>query len=264
MLEPDAEVRHPRTTEGRAMSTNQRRRVRRALVTTAVAALAVAVSGGVATADRASAKYDPKIRPEDFGGPIDNPYFPLVPGTHWVYEADTPEGHEETVVDVTQDTKQIIGVDTVVVRDTVTLDGTVIEDTFDWYAQDRDGNVWYFGEDTTEFDNGVPGTTKGSFEAGVDGAQPGMVMLAHPKVGDRYRQEYSKGVAEDRARVLKVRGSATVPLGTFDNLVVTADLNPLEPGIVEHKYYAKGIGVVLEKGVKGSSERVELVEHTQA
>lgn len=209
-----------------------------------------------------SAEYDPRIDPADFSTTIDNPYLPLVPGAHWVYEGRTPDGLERIEVTVTDQTKTVMGVETVVVRDTVTLDGVVIEDTFDWFAQDADGNVWYFGEDTTEFEDGSPVNHKGAWEAGVDGALPGIAMLADPEVGDRYRQEYAEGVAEDRASVLSTTAMATVPFGSYDGVLKTRDVNPLDPGPVEHKLYAKGVGLVLERKVKGGGGRVELVAFT--
>ena len=223
----------------------------------------VGAGAGTRTPGGVSRDYEPKIRPADFGGPIDNPYFPLVPGARWVYDVSTPTGPERIVVEVTHDTKEVLGIDAVVVRDTVSKDGALVEDTFDWYAQDTAGNVWYLGEDTKEYENGVAVNTKGSWEAGVDGAQPGIVMKAHPRVGATYRQEFYKGEAEDRARVLSVSESASVSFGTFErDIVKTKDITPLQPGLVEHKYYARDIGVVLEIDVKGGSERVELVEHT--
>ncbi len=142
-----------------------------------------------------------------------------------------------TTTEVTRDTKKIMGVDTVVVHDTVTLDGKPSEDTFDWYAQDRDGNVWYFGEATKEFTDGKVDTS-GSFEAGVDGAFPGIVMPAHPHVGDKYRQEFAKGVAEDTGEVLSLNSSETAPLtGAGDNLLKIADSDLLDPTApAENKY----------------------------
>jgi hypothetical protein len=145
------------------------------------------------------------------------------------------------------------------VRDTVTEDGEVIEDTFDWFAQDRDGNVWYLGEDTKEFEDGELVSTEGSWEAGTKGAQPGIIMQASPQVGVGYRQEYFPGEAEDLAEVLRLDGKATVPFGSFEDLLVIEEWNPLEPKVIENKYYARGIGVVLEEQVKGGSERVELI-----
>ena len=202
----------------------------------------------------------PVIDPAAFSTTIDNPYLPLTPGTRTVYEADTADGKRRTTTEVTRDTKKVMGVDTVVVHDTVTLDGKVSEDTFDWYAQDRDGNVWYFGEKTKEFTDGKV-DTGGSFEAGVNGAFPGIVMLAHPQVGDKYRQEFAKGVAEDTGEILSLNGSETTPLtGPASNLLVTADANPLDPTApAESKYYARGIGLILTTERAGSAEREQAV-----
>lgn len=152
-----------------------------------------------------------------------------------------------------------MGVTTVVVRDTVRLDGEIIEDTFDWFAQHRDGSVWYFGEDTHEYEGGVPVNAAGAWEAGIDGAQPGIVMPAEPAVGDSYRQEFYEGEAEDEAEVLALGETVTVSFGTFDDTVKTADTTPLEPGVLEHKYYARGVGLVLEVNVNEDGTRTELV-----
>jgi hypothetical protein len=208
--------------------------------------------------------YAPAIDPADFVDVVDNPLLPLAPGSRWVYEGVTDEGTERIEVVVTDEHREVMGVSTVVVRDTATLDGEVIEDTYDWFAQDQDGNVWYFGEDTTAYEGGEPVDTEGSWEAGVDGALPGIVMLAHPAVGDAYRQEYLAGEAEDMGEVVRVGDAETVPFGAFDDLVVTEDWTPLEPDVVEEKYYAAGVGLVLEVGVTGGEERVELVEFTSA
>ena len=224
--------------------------------------LLAATAEAVAPED-ARAEYDPKIRPADFVDTVDNPYYPLAPGSRWVYENETPDGLERIVVEVIDARKRVLGVDMTVLHDTVTLDGVIIEDTFDWFAQDKRGNVWYFGEDTHEYENGVPVNSNGAWEAGIDGAKPGIIMQAHPRVGDVYRQEYSEGIAEDKAKVLSVTASADVPFGAFEGDVLkTKDWNPLEPGSAEHKLYARGVGTVLELSAKGGGERVELVEHT--
>jgi hypothetical protein len=204
--------------------------------------------------------YSPTIDPSAFSTTIDNPYFPLTPGTRTIYEAATPEGRQRTTTEVTRDTKKIMGVGTVVVHDTVSLDGKALEDTFDWYAQDRDGNVWYFGEATKEFANGTV-DTKGSFEAGIDGALPGIVMPGRPQIGDQYRQEYAKGVAEDTGEVLSLTGSETTRLtGSVKDLVVTKDLDLVDPaGPIENKYYARGIGPILTVHVTGPAERDEAI-----
>jgi len=206
--------------------------------------------------------YRKEIDPADFVDGVDNRYFPLTPGTTFVYEGETEDGTVRIEDYVTHETKQILGVTCVVVRDRVIEDGELVEETFDWYAQDKDGNVWYFGEDAKEYEAGVVVSTKGSWEAGVDGAMPGIIMEANPQVGDFYRQEYYKGEAEDMAEVLSLTESASVTYGSFDNLLMTREWTPLEPGVVEHDYYAPSVGLVLEVMVEGGSERVELVEIT--
>jgi hypothetical protein len=190
---------------------------------------------------------------------VNNPYFPLEPGAQWVYEGRTEDGLERTVVEVTNQTREVMGVTCLVVRDTVTLDGEVIEDTYDWFAQDADGAIWYFGEESSEYEDGEVVSTEGSWESGVDGAQPGIVMPAEPEVGDAYRQEYYPGEAEDQAEVLSVTEAVTVPVGSYDDVLMTEEINPLEPDVVERKYYAKGIGPIMTVQVKGGSEREELV-----
>jgi hypothetical protein len=229
--------------------------------------LATSCSSGSSSSSATEASkhaYAPRMRPADFGGPVDNPYFPLTPGSRWVYEGRKAEGNERTVVEVTRDAKTILGITAVVVHDTVTKDGNVKEDTFDWYAQDRRGNVWYLGEDTKEYENGAVVNTKGSWEAGVNGAQAGIIMQAKPKAGATYRQEYYKGQAEDFATVLGTTKSVKVPAGSYRDVLKTKDFTPLEPKLLEHKYYARGVGVVQEVTVKGGSGRVVLVEHTPA
>ncbi|MGH2756950.1 MAG: hypothetical protein ACRDI3_04090, partial [Actinomycetota bacterium] len=203
--------------------------------------------------------YRPHIDPADFVATIDNPYLPFEPGTTLFYEG-TSEGEKETdEVFVTHETKEILGVTCVVVRDIVRADGEITEKTFDWYAQDRFGNVWYFGEDSHEYENGKPINAAGSWEAGVDGALPGIVMLGDPQVGDRYRQEYYAGKAEDLGGILKLDASVTVPYGSFDSVLVTKDSTPLEPNVLEHKYYAPGVGLVMEQSMRGPKEAFELV-----
>lgn len=195
----------------------------------------------------------PTPNPADFVREIDNPYLPLTPGNAWRYEVtEGGEVTERIAVRVTDDTRVVAGVVTTVVHDEVTdASGDVIEDTYDWYAQDTRGNVWYFGEDTTAYDDGAP-STEGSWEAGVDGAQAGLVMPATPRVGDGFRQEFREGVAEDRAEVLSLEETR----GEWTDLVETLDTTPLEPGVEEHKFYANGLGLVLEEG---ETETVTLV-----
>ncbi len=196
----------------------------------------------------------------DVGKVIDNPWMPWPVGTQWTFVGETADGTEHTVVTVTDRTRVVDGVTTTVVRDVVHLDGKLLEDTDDWYAQDAAGNVWYFGEDTTEY-TGTKADTSGSWEAGVDGAEAGIAMPAHPAVGDHYRQEYYRGEAEDEADVLALDASASVPYGEMSGLLQTKDYTRLEPDADEHKFYAEGVGVVLEVGLH-EKDRTELVSMT--
>lgn len=198
--------------------------------------------------------YHPEVEAADFVVGIDNPYLPLLPGARWVYEHEEDGEVERTEVVVTDIEKEILGIDVTVVRDTVTLEGALVEDTLDWFAEDEDGNVWYLGEETAEYENGEVVSTEGSWEAGVDGAQPGIVMLADPERGDAYRQEYDAGNAEDMAEVVRVRRR--------DEVLVTREWTPLEPEVVEEKRYEPGVGLVLEIVKRGGRGRTELVEHS--
>jgi hypothetical protein len=201
------------------------------------------------------------LDPADFTTKIDNRYWPMRPGSRWVYrETDSEGARQRVVVTVTRRTKLIAnGIRARVVHDVVTEDGKPVEVTDDWYAQDRAGNIWYLGEDTTEYENGKPVSKEGSFEAGVDGAQPGVIMPARPRVGLRYRQEYYKGHAEDRARIFSLRERAEVPFRFFRRTLMTREENPLEPRVLEYKFYARGVGPVLAVSVSGGSDREELV-----
>jgi len=204
--------------------------------------------------------YEPRIDPADFVAEIDNPYLPLPVGRTLVFEGVSDGDRERIEITVTDRTREVMGVTTTVVRDRAFVEGALVEDTFDWFAQDRWGNVWYLGEETAEYEDGEVVSRAGSWEAGVDGAQPGVVMLADPGVGDLYRQEYFPGEAEDIARVRAVGGSVTVPAGSYDDVLVTEDWTPLEPDVLEHKSYAPGVGVVLERVVEGGSGVLRLVE----
>jgi hypothetical protein len=200
------------------------------------------------------------IDPANFTNVIDNPWWPMAPGSVWTYDETDAEGTvSKVVVTVTPDTKQILGVTTVVVHDVLSEDGKIVEDTFDWYAQDRDGNIWYFGEDTKEFTNsGVD--TSGSWEAGVDNALPGVVVPAAPQPGLTYREEYLAGEAEDQARVLSIDEQVDVAAGSYTALLMTKNYTPLEPDVLEYKWYARGVGQVLAITVAGGSEREELTK----
>ncbi len=201
--------------------------------------------------------YDPPIDPGRFTTVIDNPFFPVTPGSRMTFEG----GGETIEITVTDETLPIAGVDTVAVRDTVMVSGEITEDTTDWYAQDVDGTVWYFGEDTAEYENGTPVTNEGSWTAGVDGAKPGIIMPAQPAPGPAYRQEYLACHAEDMAEIVSVNETVTVPFGRFTGCVKTHDFTPLDPGLDEEKYYCAGLGVTLEVDVEGQT-RTELTDFT--
>jgi hypothetical protein len=208
----------------------------------------------------AAAAPPPPPDPANFVSVIDNPYFPLEPGTRFIYRGQSEGAPTRDVMIVTSDTRVIQGVTTTVVHHLSYEDRVLIEETFDWYAQDSDGNVWYFGEDTKEFDeNGDVISTAGSWEAGVDGARAGIIMLADPQVGDRYYQEFYRGEAEDQAKVTQLDASICVEYGCFDNVLVTREWTRLEPGVVELKYYAEGVGFIYGEMIKGGEEFIELV-----
>lgn len=206
------------------------------------------------------------LDPKDFSTNIDNPYWPMKPGSTWEYrETDTKGGVQKAVITVTNDVKTIAnGVTARVVEDTVTEDGVPVEVTLDWYAQDRDGNVWYLGEAVQNFEDGKVVNTEGSFEAGVDGAQAGIALPADPVPGLAYRQEYYAGKAEDRAAVITVgQEQVEVPLGHFaDRILMTRDLVPTEPKVQELKFYAPGVGPLLSVHLDGDGGRAELVKYT--
>jgi hypothetical protein len=206
--------------------------------------------------------YLPTIAPADFVSAIDNTYFPLKPGTGYHYE-----GYRDTIAQtddmvVTSETKKILGVTCTVVRDTVSEHGKPLERTFDWYAQDRHGNVWYMGEDSLELKNGRFVRASDSWQAGVNGAKPGIIVEGHPKAGDVYRQEYYRpGGALDQARVLRERPTVVVPSGTYARSLATVEWSPVEPQL-EKKWYAAGIGEIREQVVQGGHEGFRLVSVT--
>lgn len=218
--------------------------------------------------------YDPAIDAADFANVDEtNTFFPLIPGTTWRYEAETKDGAEVIAVEVTSDVKTIHLPDGGTIEATVVLDRVyecdeledceliqenLVEETYDWYAQDTEGNVWYFGEESTEFVEGVPVNMEGSWEAYVDGALPGIIMFADPKIGTTYRQEYYAGEAEDLARVVSLNRSVSVPYDDFNGCLKTQDWNPLEKATQEQKFYCPDVGLALE--VAKQNVRVELVE----
>ncbi|WP_166877846.1 hypothetical protein [Salinibacterium sp. ZJ450] len=204
--------------------------------------------------------YQPDLTAADTVAAIDNQYLPLEVGSRWVYEGESDGEIERTEVVVTDQRRTVMGIDAVVVRDSVTVNGQLVEDTFDWFTQDTDGNVWYLGEDVKEYDAAGSVSTAGSWEAGVDGALPGIVMPGVPRVGAAYRQEFYPGEAEDLMQVLRVDERMTVTFGYFEQVITTQEWNPLEPEVVEEKSYAPGIGMIVEKTVRGGSGTAELIE----
>jgi hypothetical protein len=209
--------------------------------------------------------YNPHIEPASFVASVNNPYFPLTPGMTYVYEGNRDGVPRRAEVTVTNETKQILGVTCVVVRDVVTSNTQLVEKTTDWYAQDASGNVWYFGEDTKEYTNGAVSSTAGTWMAGVDGALPGIIMEAHPKANDSYRQEYRPTVAEDFAKVLRVDDSGRWPTGTYNHIVVTQDTDLLDASKLELKSYAPGIGYLGSEGiVNGHHEVVKVTQILRA
>ena len=206
--------------------------------------------------------YAPELDPADFVAVVDNPYLPFVAGSRWTYEETNGEGQTEDIdIVVLDETREIAGITATVVRDTVSIDGVLVEDTHDFYAQDGDGNVWYLGEEVDNYDeNGDLTDHEGSFEAGTDGAYAGIVMEADPQVGDAYRQEYYPGEAEDMGEVLRTGGTVSVPAGDFTDVIVTRDWNPLEPDVIEEKYFAPGVGQVREATVAGDTGEGVLID----
>lgn len=237
--------------------------MRRCLVCLVLLVLACSGSGDTPPIDPGDGgDYQVSVEPTDFVSGIDNQWLPFTPGSTWVYESVGGEEVERIEVVVLDETREVMGIPATVVRDTVTVDGELVEDTYDWYAQDADGNVWYLGEETAEYENGEVISTAGAWEAGVDGALPGIVMLADPAVGDAYRQEYYPGEAEDMAEVVGVGVAEELADDSFEDLVVIEEWTPLEPEVIEEKSYASGVGVVLEEVVEGGSGRIELVSYT--
>jgi hypothetical protein len=238
-----------------------------------VAAIAVAVAGiaGQAAAAPASKAqrtiksgagpgWPKTLHPSDFVRRVDNPFFPLKPGSKWFYRGKDDVGHFADRMHVRHKRKTILGVHATIVHDVVLRHGKPREVTDDWYAQDKHGNVWYFGENTKELDrHGHVTTREGSFKAGRDGARPGLFMPGDPKVGQSARQEFYKGHAEDHFKILDLNAKVSTAYVSSRHALRTKEWTPLEPGIVDNKYYVRGIGDVKEKTVKGGLERLQLV-----
>jgi hypothetical protein len=230
--------------------------------------LVVAANGGTSHRSSGLPQGDDPVHlnPAHFSANIDNAQWPMTVGSRWVYRVvDTSDGSvQRDVIKVTKRTKMIAdGIRARVVSDIVTDHGKPTEVTKDWYAQDKHGNVWYFGENTVEYVNGHP-TDNGTWEAGVDGNLPGVALPAKPKVGMSYREEYAKGLAEDQSRVLALDGQAQVPAGHFKPVLMTEDFSPIEPNVSELKFYAKGSGqAVLAVDVSGGADMEQLVKYTR-
>jgi hypothetical protein len=220
----------------------------------------IAVSALAGTTRTTTATVPPA---SEFSARVDNPWYPLKPGTVYTYRG-VKDGHPaRDVMTVTHRTRRIAGVRCVVIEDRLYLSGHLGERTTEWYSQDRQGNVWYFGEDTAELDaSGHITSTSGTWRAGVKGARPGIFMFAHPLVGRSAQQEYFKGQAEDHFRVLSLHASATVPYTASTQAMLTKEWTPLEPGTIDHKLYVRGIGTVLEQTIKGGNERNALTSVT--
>jgi len=224
-----------------------------------VAALA-ASAGTTRNPAPVTTPYNPSIDPANFGGPIDNPYLPLKPGTVFRYRGVGDDGKtpELNIVRVTSRTKKIMGIGAVVVLDRVWAGGKPEERTFDWYAQDKDGNVWYLGESSFDYEHGHWVKNDGSWTAGVGNGKPGVIMLAHPRRGDRYRQEYSPGHAVDQAKVLGKGGPVDTPFRSFSQTLLTREYSTIDKQY-EKKWYARGVGVIQEDAITESQEHSELV-----
>jgi hypothetical protein len=218
---------------------------------------------GAAATPEAGTPYAPEIDPAKFTTTIDNPFMPAMPGMRWVYDGESDGAKQVNTIFVTAETKVLMGVTCVAVHDTVEEEGALTEDTIDWFAQDTDGNVWYFGEDTKELENGKVTSTEGSWQSGKDGAYPGIIMPAKPTPDGPYRQEYLAGEAEDMAKVIKLDGKISNSYGDFTDVLVTEEWTSLEPGVLERKYYVSGIGMVSSEIIKGGDEHFDLTTFEQ-
>ena len=245
----------------------------RTIAASAVAAVALTGIGlASASAQNSAAGYGSCPLPQgsdpidmsqyDFQTEVTNPLWPMAPRTEWhSRESDTEGGHQHIDVKVLRRTRLVDGVEATVVHDVAREGGKIVENTFDWYTQDKCGNVWYFGENTRSYENGHV-SREGSWESGVDGALPGVIVPAEPVVGMTYRQEYLAGEAEDNARVLGLDEKAMTPSGYYRHTLLTAESTPLEPRVSEYKFLAPGVGPVLALGISGESDREELMRVT--
>jgi hypothetical protein len=202
--------------------------------------------------------YDPQVSPDQFSTTIDNPYSPYTPGTTLVYEGDSIDGFVHNEVTTLKETATIAGFTVRAVEDVVLLDGVLSEDATDYFAQRADGGVWYMGEVSRSYADGFLDSLEGSWRTGKDNALPGIIMEGAPKVGDFYRQEYQAMNAEDVAEVIALDETVVIGMGTFDHCIQTLESSPLEPGSTEYKYYAPGIGMILDVDLE-TGDRLELV-----
>ena len=226
---------------------------------------AMAIANCCTTQDPSPAIFDldymAHIYPDNFVGKIENPFLPFTVGSTYTYTSETDEGTERTEVEVLSETKVIMGITCTVVKDKVYLNDEIVEDTRDWYAQDKDGNVWYFGEIVDNYINGLVDNHYGSWEAGVDGAEPGVIMLGNIVIGLHYRQEHYIGEAEDEGEVVSKNETVTVPSGTFTGCIKIEETNPLDPNFLEYKYYARGIGLLMVQEISEPIVVEELVSY---
>ncbi len=211
--------------------------------------------------DTLNPDYMAVIDPADFTDIVDNSFSPFTVGSTFTYIGEKEEGTERIEIEVLDETKIILGIKCTVVRDRAFLNEMIIEDTFDWFAQDKDGNVWYFGEQVDNYVNGVIDNHDGSWEAGVDGAEPGFLMLGQPVPGLHYRQEFYKGIAEDRGEVVSKNATVSVKAGTFTGCIKIRETNALEPDFLEFKYYAPGVGLIKVEAIDDPVEVEELVSY---
>jgi hypothetical protein len=229
---------------------------KRLLVTSAAAIVTlVALGAAVATSGAKAPGYSARV---------DNPWYPLVPGTTFTYRGVKDGQPSRDVFTVTHQTTTINGAPCVVIKDRLYLSGHLEERTTEWFSQDMQGNVWYFGENTATLDrNGRVKNTSGAWRAGLKGAKPGVFMFAHPAVGRAAQQEFFKGEAEDHFQVLSLHAAVAVPYASSKQAMLTKEWTPLEPGTIDHKLYVRGVGTVLEQTVRGGSERAALVSVTK-
>ena len=222
-----------------------------------LAALVAATSALAASTSQSCPR--PPALPTAWASQIDNPYLPLAPGRTWTYKGKLDGTSVSDVFTVTNETRVILGVTTTVIHDRVFEHGDLVEDTFDWFAQDASGNVWYFGEDTKELDHGQVVTTEGSWEAGVDNARAGIFMPASPAVGQAFKQEDAKNIAEDCTKIVDLHATIKTSYVTTSDALKTEEFSLLEPGVLDNKYYVAGVGLVAERTVQGGTDFLDLI-----